>query len=241
LASIEGEVAQPGRYFMPPGSTLADLVARAGGLTSGAFTYGTVVERVSIRAEEQASFDRAIQNLELNAAAQPLQAGVINGGPAAAAARSEGSLQIIQRLKQQKPDGRLVLNMQPGGPLPGETTLENNDRVFIPPAPSTVGVFGAAYKTGSFLFTPHRRIGDYLKLAGGPQRSADASDVFVVRANGSVVSMREVHGLLREESLPGDVIFVPVRSRAALFDKILALGNSLSGPLLSGVLLGLGR
>lgn len=237
LATIEGEVAQPGRYYLPPRSTLADLVARAGGMTAGAFTYGTVLERLAIRIQEQEGFDKAIRSLELNAAAQPLQAGVVNGGGAAATARSEGALKVIQRLKLQKPDGRLVLDVQPDGPLPVTTALENGDRVFIPPVPSTVGVFGASYRTGSFMFTPHKRIGDYVKLAGGPQRIADAGDMFVVRANGSVVSMREAHGLSRREALPGDVIFVPVRSNSTLFDKILAVGSALTGPIVAAALL----
>lgn len=241
LATIEGEVAHPGRYYLAPGSTLADLLAKAGGMTSGAFTYGTLVEREAIRKEEQASFNRAVENLELAAAAQPLRASIVSGGRDAANARSQSALQIIERLKLQQPDGRLVLNVQSGGPLPVETALENNDRVFIPPTPSTVGVFGASYKTGSFLFAPRLLIGDYVKLAGGPQRIADSHDLFVVRANGSVVSMREKHNLLRQEALPGDVIFVPVRSGATLFDKIVAVGTALSAPLVAaGVLVGLG-
>ncbi len=237
LATIEGEVDHPGRYYLPPGATLSDLLARAGGMTAGAYTFGTVVEREAIRKQEQASFDTAIQNLELTAAALPLQSSIETGGPVAATARSQGALQIIQRLKLQRPDGRLVLDVQPGGPLPVQTALENNDRVFIPPTPRTVGVFGASYKTGSFLYSPHQRLGDYLALAGGPQRIADRGDLFVVRANGAVVSVHAVHDLLRREALPGDVIFVPVRSRATLFDKVVAISTALSGPLLSAATL----
>ena len=224
LATIEGEVDHPGRYFLPPGSHLSDLLARAGGLSSGAFPYGTLVERETIKAQEQASFDKAIDNLELAAAALPLQASVINGGATAATARSQGALQIIQRLKGQRPDGRLILDVAPDAAnLPVALALENNDRIFIPPEPKTVGVFGAVYKTGSFLYARGERIEDYLGLAGGPERIADRGDVFVVRANGSVLSAHETHDLWRRPALPGDVIFVPVRSSASLFDKIVAV------------------
>ncbi len=237
LATIEGEVDHPGRYYLPPGATLSDLLARAGGMTSGAYTFGTVVEREAIRKEEQTSFDMAIQNLELTAAALPLQSSLETGGAGAATARSQGALQIIERLKLQRPDGRLVLDVTPGGPLPVQTTLENNDRVFIPPTPKSVGVFGATYKTGSFLYVARQHIGDYVALAGGPQRIADRGDLFVVRANGAVISLHSVHDLLRREALPGDVIFVPVRSRATLFDKIVTISTALSGPLLSAATL----
>ncbi len=223
LANIEGEVDRPGRYYLAPGAHLSDLLAKAGGLTPGAFSYGTVVERESIRIEEQASFDKAIQNLQFAAAALPLQASTLSGGAAAATARSQGALQIIERLKSQRPDGRLILDVAPDASSPPvQLGLENNDRIFIPPQPRTIGVFGAVYKTGSFLYVPGERIDDYLKLAGGPEKIADRGDVFVVRANGSVISAREHHDLRRQSALPGDVIFVPVRSTVSVLDKVLA-------------------
>jgi len=225
LATIEGEVDHPGRYFLPPGSQLSDLLARAGGLTEGAFTYGTVVERVTIKTEEQASFDQALSNLQLSAAAIPLQSSQLTGGSEGATARSQGALAIIERLKNQKPDGRLVLNILPDGPLPAHLALENSDRIFIPPRPKTVGVFGAVYRSGSFLYEAPHRIGDYIALAGGPQRIADKGDVFVVRANGSVISQREVHDLAARPALPGDVVFVPVRATASLSDKLIAAAD----------------
>jgi polysaccharide export outer membrane protein len=225
LATIEGEVDHPGRYYLRPGSSLSDLMGRAGGLTAGAFVFGTHVEREAIKQQQQASFDKAIQNLELTAAALPLQASVFSGGAALAAARSQGALAIIDRLKGQKPDGRLVLDLTPDATaLPGQIALENNDRIFVPPRPKTVGVFGAVYQTGSFLYKPGSRVADYLKLAGGPQKIADRGDIFVVRANGAVLSNHEVHDLRNKAALPGDVVFVPVRASAGFLDKVLTVG-----------------
>jgi polysaccharide export outer membrane protein len=142
-------------------------------------------------------------------------------------------LAIIERLKGQKPDGRMVLDLAPDATaLPGQLALENNDRIFVPPRPKTVGVFGAVYQTGSFLYQPGARISDYLKLAGGPQKIADRGDIFVVRANGAVVSKHEVHDLNAKPALPGDVVYVPVKASAGLIDKILAALTALS-PLVS--------
>jgi protein involved in polysaccharide export with SLBB domain len=229
LATIEGEVDRPGRYFLPPGSRLDDLLARAGGTTGGAFVYGTVVSRESIKVEQQASFARALQNLELTAAAQPLQASILSGGIAGATARSQGALQIINRLRDQTPSGRLILNVAPTATtLPANLVLENNDRIFIPPMPKVVGVFGSVFNSGSYLYVPGERLGDYLKLAGGPQKYGDKDDIFVVRANGSVVSVRQVHSLLRSEALPGDVVFVPIKTSVPLLDKVVTLLSVLS-------------
>jgi hypothetical protein len=73
------------------------------------------------------------------------------------------------------------------------------------------------FNGGSYLFGDGRLVGDYLRLAGGPTRGADAESIFVIRANGSVVSTRLRNGwfssgekeLAAVRALPGDTIFVP--------------------------------
>jgi len=224
LATIEGEIDHPGRYYLAPGATVADLLAQSGGLTSGAFVFGVQIQRETIRQQQQASFDKAIDNLELAAAAAPISS--LTVGAATATARGQAALAIIARLRDRKPDGRLVLALAPDAvTLPGQLGLENNDRIFVPPRPKTVGVFGAVYQTGSFLYAPATRIGDYLKLAGGPQKFADRGDIFVVRANGAVLSSHQVHGLGSKPALPGDVIFVPVRTSPNAFDKLVEIAS----------------
>jgi protein involved in polysaccharide export with SLBB domain len=95
--------------------------------------------------------------------------------------------------------------------------LEDGDRLYIPPRPTTVGVFGSVYNSGSYLFGSARSVNDFLRLAGGPTRGADDDGVFVIRANGSVVSGRQrtAGRFGRDQRLdelaaePGDTIFVP--------------------------------
>ncbi len=220
LITIDGEVDRPGRYYLPPGSTMQDLLAKAGGLTSGAYVFGTNFLRDSVRLQQQVSFDRAIGDLELSAAAAPLSE--LGGLEAATAGpRLQASLAVIDRLKERKPDGRLILDLTYGtSTLPGALSLEDNDRIYIPPRPKTVGVFGAVFEPGSFLFNSQTKVSDYLKLAGGPQKIADRHQIFVVRANGSVMSSQQVHDLGNQPALPGDVVFVPVRTGSSFWDKL---------------------
>ena len=122
---------------------------------------------------------------------------------------------------ERGPDGRIVLNLPYGANnLPLETKLEDNDRITIPPTPKTVGVFGAVYEPGSFLFASTLRLGDYLKMAGGSQRFADGGSIFVVRANGSVISSHQVHDFGGLPALPGDVIYVPIRTSPSAFERL---------------------
>jgi protein involved in polysaccharide export with SLBB domain len=86
----------------------------------------------------------------------------------------------------------------------------------VPPKPTTVGVFGSVFNAASYLYGANRTIDDYLRLAGGPTRGADTRSVFVVRANGSVVSARQQEsswfgsqGMGNVNAEAGDTIFVP--------------------------------
>jgi protein involved in polysaccharide export with SLBB domain len=95
--------------------------------------------------------------------------------------------------------------------------LEDGDRITIPARPVTVGVFGSVFNAGSYLFAEQKRVDDYLRLAGGPTRTADERSVFVIRANGMVESrLQQASSWWQRDSgfealaaRPGDTIFVP--------------------------------
>jgi protein involved in polysaccharide export with SLBB domain len=230
LVTIEGEVERPGNYYLRPGSTMADLIAQAGAYTPRAYLFGTRVLRDSIRVQQEQGFAQAIASLELSLAAAPITDR--RARPASDAQQDQGFARaIIEQLRTRRPDGRIILDVDPGGAgLPMDMLLENNDRVLIPPRPVTVGVFGAVYQPGSFAETGGDRIGDYLAKAGGPTRIADPSGLFVVRANGAVVSrqQRGRDNVLNELAMPGDIIFVPVQSRGnSLLDRVIEVATAI--------------
>jgi len=81
-----------------------------------------------------------------------------------------------------------VLVTDPAAKVVPSMPIEDGDRVYVPPNPTSVGVFGSVFNTGSFVYAPTMAVGDYLKLAGGPTRGADKGSTFVLRANGTVMS-----------------------------------------------------
>ena len=236
LVTIDGEVDHPGRYYLPPGSTMADLLRHAGGFTPGAFIYGTFLRRDSVQQQEKVSLKQVYNDLEMSAAVAPLEAvtsGVASAVPGGASALGtvvqQSLVQFIQDLKQNEPDGRVILNVNYSRPvIPDSLALEDNDKVTIPPEPTTIGVFGAVFQPGAFAVGAARSIGDYVKLSGGPQRYADRGEIFVVHANGALASTKQDHDLARRTALPGDVIFVPVRSSPDLLARIAAIGTLVS-------------
>jgi protein involved in polysaccharide export with SLBB domain len=216
---IEGEVVKPGEYVLPAGSAVEDAVRIAGGLTSAAYIFGTEFNRESVRTTQQDNYDRALRDLETELARAATTQRTSNADEAAAAnARGQSTNRLVERLRSIRPTGRIVLQLDPGATGLPNLALEDGDRIYIPAAPTTVGVFGSVFNGGSYLHGNGRRVGDFLRLAGGPTRGADADSVFVIRANGSVISNRQRNtgwfgradaALLELPALPGDTVFVP--------------------------------
>ncbi len=205
LVTIGGEVMRPGRYYFQPGTSMADLIATAGGLTPQAFPYASVITRESVKLQQRESFNRAMQDVEFLLTAQPATSA--NRAELVQGTNLDLVRSVVDQLRQREPTGRLVFNMPVDATtLPNNLILENNDTVYVPPQPVTVGVFGAVPTPASFAYESGRTIRQYLDSAGGVQKLGDKKRLFVVRANGTVVSKRA----LSQKALPGDLVFVPI-------------------------------
>jgi len=213
---VEGEVGKPGTYVLPPGSSLDDALKAAGGLTSAAYIFGTELQRESVRIGQQENYDRALRDVETEfARAAAGQRTSTSEELAAQANRTASTARLIDRLRALRPSGRVVLEVKPDTKNLPPLALEDGDRLLVPARATTVGVFGSVFSTGNYLYGEQRSLGDYLNLAGGPTRAADRDSVFVIRANGSVISESQTAGwfsggkLAATPALPGDTIFVP--------------------------------
>jgi protein involved in polysaccharide export with SLBB domain len=124
---------------------------------------------------------------------------------------------LIAQLRQLRATGRVVLEFQPNSMGTGGITkiaLENGDVFRIPSRPSTVNVIGAVYGQNVFLYDANRRLEDYISLAGKPNRNADKSHAFIIRADGSIYSRDRAQGIWTNHFdnahiNPGDSIVVP--------------------------------
>ena len=214
LVTIEGEVGKPGHYYLPAGASLDDALRLAGGLTPQAYVYGAEFDRMSVREQQRQGLAQALDEVELSVTTAPLRSSASDLGDNSNRATQIAAAQsYIQRLRQQQPQGRVVLDLAPDATaLPAGLPLENDDRLYVPPRPSTASVFGAVYRPGSFLVSGRTKVGDFIERAGGAQRVADRGDIFVVRASGEVLTRRK--GALNATALPGDVVFVPVKTQS---------------------------
>lgn len=233
LVTVSGEVAKPGNYYVPPNTTLASVLAEAGGLTPQAYPFASVFTRESVRNQQRRAYDRALSEIQFLLTAQPLTTPILSQS-VPQGDRLQAVQAIAEQLAERKPDGRVVFDVAPGATvLPGSIILENNDTLFVPTRPVTAGVFGLVANPASFAFVPGSTVGDLLARAGGAQRIGDRRHIFVIRANGAVVAGSR-KALLRQPALPGDVVFVPIdASRGEFFARLRDLTTVLSSTALT--------
>jgi protein involved in polysaccharide export with SLBB domain len=217
---LEGEFVHAGIYSLTPGETLRSLVVRSGGLTAKAYLYGAGFTRKSTLALEQQAYNEYIDRLE-HALARSSVASASVANSSAQVETQAGRImstnqELIARLRLLQPTGRIVLNLRPHSAgeneLP-ETPLENGDALWVPSMPATVQVIGAVLNQNAFLYRGGRA-GDYLHMAGGPNRDADRGQTFILRADGSVIGRRAgksifSSGFENTRLYPGDSVIVP--------------------------------
>jgi protein involved in polysaccharide export with SLBB domain len=217
---LEGEFRALGVYKVNPGETLRSLIGRAGGLTDHAFIYGAQFTRESAQKQQQASLDQMVRDLELEAQHQAVYSSTSRPDQQMnIQAQLESQRSLIDKLREVKATGRVVLEIKPsdGGveSFP-ELAMEDGDRIVVPHKPSTVSVVGSVYNQNSFLYEEKNSVRDYLKSAGGGTRDADMKHVFVIRADGSVLSKTNTSGfwsggLESVRVVPGDTIVIPAK------------------------------
>lgn len=224
--TVEGEVAKPGEYVLPPSATLPDAIQAAGGLTPHAYVYGTDFSRESVRLSQQENYDRALRDMETELTKYSSTQRAATADEASAnSQRASATERLVSRLRAVRPTGRVVLQLETNASRLPDLTIEDGDRLLIPNRPMTVGVFGSVFNSGSFLLKDGATVDDILKLAGGPTRGADSGATFVIRANGTVVSARQSssgwlgygNNLNSMQALPGDTVFVPEEMNKTTF------------------------
>ncbi|HTF72461.1 MAG TPA: SLBB domain-containing protein, partial [Edaphobacter sp.] len=216
---LEGEVVSSGVYSVLPGETLRHLVQRAGGLSPDAYLYGSEFTRESTRRVQQQRLNEYIDQITLQVSTNSTNnRGITPQDSAAMAAAQQQNQNVINSLRQVRATGRIVLEMPVDAnnlsQLP-DLPLEDGDRFIVPRIPSTVSVNGAVYNQNSFVYDPSRRVGSYIRLAGGANRDADKNRAYVIRASGSVLS-KQYSSSLRGSSFeslhiyPGDTVVIPL-------------------------------
>lgn len=213
--SLEGEILYPGEYRIRRGETLKQVLDRAGGLTIEAFPEGAVFLRESLREREQEQIDALVRRLETDLASLSLQMVETSGSDTLSTGRA-----LLNQLRETEAVGRLVINLEDivADNADAQRTgvqLRDGDRLLVPKRSQVVTVIGEVQQSTSHLFGPNLSRDDYLDMSGGTTRRADEKLIYVVRANGAVVTGGRSRWFGRSSGTdirPGDTIVVPLET-----------------------------
>ncbi len=94
--------------------------------------------------------------------------------------------------------------------------MEDGDKLYIPQEPTTINVLGAVYNPTALVYDKVRsRLKDYLAMVGGPTKNAEEDQMYIIRANGTVISKKGTSWFSfgkRFKNIilyPGDTLLVP--------------------------------
>jgi protein involved in polysaccharide export with SLBB domain len=216
--TINGQVKFPGSYGFHEGERLSSVLLRAGGLRDTAYPEGSVLLREQVRDLEEKSRDELVRQIETNSSSARLSSTLAGGDSGSAQQLIKAQQdQALAQLKSNPPTGRMVIRISADigswANTPADVELRRGDVLTIPKRPGFVIVSGEVYNATGLTFTPGKTAEWYLSRAGGTNTVADRKNIFIIRANGSVVG-RHSGGWFDANVLstrldPGDVVVVP--------------------------------
>ena len=259
FVSVGGEVNAPGVYRISAGDSLRDLVKRAGGLTSHSYLFASQLDRVSTRQIQLEQLKLSMARMQREVLSK-YAAGAAQVAAAASDLAGTGKRQddrnqlgmqqaLLDQFASAQPSGRIVLGIKPdAGALADipEFPLEDGDSFYIPPRLGVVQVVGEVYNASALRYQAGKPLDAYLNDSGGATRTADAKRIFLIRADGSVVS-RQDRGQHWPESfdkialMPGDAIIVPPKLKApgGFLEELPFVTQVLSQSAMTGAVLSL--
>ena len=216
--SLQGEVTYPGSYGLQDGERLSSVLRRAGGFRDTAYPAGAVLVRTQVRELEEKSRDELIRQIETTSASARLSSNLSSQDQTTViAAAAQQQKEILERLRSQPASGRMVIHVSSDINRWANTTadieLRSGDVITVPKRPGFVLVTGQVYNASAITFVPGKDANWYLRRAGGTNDVANRKEIFVIRANGSVVGRRSGEwydrDVLSTHLEPGDVVVVP--------------------------------
>ena len=219
--TIKGEVQHPATYGIEPGERLSSLLMRCDGFTSQAFPYGAVLIRKEVRDLEMRSHTELVTRIK---AEQGYLKNLPEGDTDQRAAKLNAIAQtetVLTQLEATAPVGRVVIHVPADirklAKTPDDTPLRDGDIIIVPKKTNYVVVSGEVFNPTAVNYLPGRSAKWYLSQSGGLTQIADKNAVFVIRADGSVLSAKNNSGLWSGDPLnavlkPGDSIVVPEKA-----------------------------
>ena len=213
---MKGEVVNPGVYRIRIRETLPELIERVGGFTPDAYVYASIFTRESVRQEQLRRMEESIARMqkELAQATARLQARTLDASvKSSAAGQMEAKTKSIEVMRKTVATGRIVLRLQREATLPKSLPameLQDGDTFLVPSKMNEIHVMGEVYNQQSSIWNARDTVLETMASAGGPTKHADMKELFLIRADGTVVSFaQQGKKFIRLPIYPGDTLVVP--------------------------------
>ena len=208
---VEGELKFPGEYRIRKGETLSDVIARAGGFTEDASLESAVLIREAVAKLEAARAGEFARDIQNTFATRLLTEEVTNQG-------IDEISKIVSSLQSIEGTGRLLIDLPAAmsGDISADLEMEDGDQLFIPILSNTVSVVGEVKRQGTHTYQSELTIDDYINLSAGLTRRADEGGLYIVKSNGSVVTLEQNLWRFSQNNSsldPGDTIVVPINTQ----------------------------
>ena len=245
--ALKGEVKNPGTYGIRPGERLSSLLERAGGFQPDAYPYGAVLQRAQVRelqAKDQNELILRVKDTQSNLELMPETDAKQKEAKEVALAQWQ---ETLEQLSANPPVGRVDIRIsseiERWKNTPADVEVAAGDILVIPKRPSYVTVSGQVFNPTAVTYRPGKSAKWYLSQSGGPNAVANKNAIFVIRADGSVVSAKtSIWGgdLLATPLRPGDSVVVPEKALGSGIKwETVLLSAQTAATVASSILIGL--
>ena len=205
--TLSGAVKKPGIYSFDNGTTLHEIISKAGGYHEAAYPHGGALYR-----KRAAEMQKEIFEKTYNALINYLASGAGTGG---LTSPSNQNLQtILAELKASEFKGRLSAEFSPrmiADDPSLDTVLVDGDKIHIPFFVSDVYVAGDVLNPGGRRYSSNSSAFDYINESGGLSRFADKDRIIIIKPDGNaavVKPKRFAYGAV-DPIPPGSTIYIP--------------------------------
>jgi polysaccharide biosynthesis/export protein len=194
---LEGEFVFPGEYSFSEGEKLSSVISRAGGLTEEAYVFGAIFQRDAVKETQKVRYKEYIAQLEKDISSLGTMASS-NALDAADLATVQTTLNerkaLVETLKSTEPTGRMVVDLNKilsSSSSDSDFKLRSGDRLIVAKRQDFINVVGEVYNPTAIFFEKGKSVSDYLDKVGGATKTADKHQIYVVKADGTVISKQQ--------------------------------------------------
>jgi polysaccharide biosynthesis/export protein len=204
---LKGEIVYPGDYVLLEGETLGDIIDRAGGFTENAYLPAATLTRPSVKELEKRRITEYVNQLETDALKVSTelmvkqQAGDVQG-------LLQQQQMLLGKLRGAEVVGRVVIDLTNKDTYK-DLILVAGDSLYVPKQVGTVSIIGEVYNPATFRYEKGlAKVKYYIEMTGGLKENADAKNVYIFKANGSILTRKNTD-ILEYMLSPADVVVVP--------------------------------